>query len=786
MKLRLFFAAAMLLASSPLFSAPTLPVVPAVADWQPSGGTAKINPNSWTWRTDNSADLGALLGALKDDLPGATFTRSVKPAPGGIHMVLSAREKAALKPNPEAYMVEIGDNGALVTAATPVGLYHGTRTVLQLLATSPNIPKGKIRDAPKYPVRSLLIDVGRKFATPAEIKDWLRLLGWFKFSELHLHLNDNSWGRYPGYRLESDAFPGLASEDGHYTWKEIRDLQDFAAARGIRILPEIDAPGHSLAFTKYNPRLARPELDRRGFGLAYLDVGNPEAVRFMEKLLDEVAPHFDSPEIHIGTDEYRIGLIRDPKARAQAGEDFRRWINHFARYLKTKHHKRTRIWSGYEHLPGKTEPDKDIIIDMWETSDAKAKSNAGYHFVNSSHFFTYIVPGAPYYGVNNKRIYEKWTPLIFANKKGAILDPGDPGLLGGKLHIWNDFGPTGYTWNEIARLALPSLAAFSEKLWGTKASPDYPAFLKRAAVVSRAAPKVNLLTPPAKPKSGNLVWKLDGEHECIPNTSINIGNPAGNLEWPWTATFTITRKHDVEGDEVLVGSDIATFYLDLTYVSKVKNKKTNKVEEITKRGVACVRSNQAPGCDPISAHNPYVLVFDYQVPLNQKVKLTFVGEQNKTSLYADGKLVGTIRKQMVCPLGKIGAQKMPDGFHGTVHDAEIKSAAPETKTIGKWAPKSFRNGRMSFAAPLPGAPGTIAFTYTGGMHGVEIENVEIRSGGVVVHSFDQSGFAGGHPENNVFAIPASLAGKPQLSIRATLAGRDGTDSRGRVTYSNTP
>lgn len=685
MLLKLLIPALALLSLS-LNAAAELPLVPAVADWQPTTGRLKIDLKIWTYASDSPEPIAPLLAALKDDLPDASFSASAKPLPGGIHLVLSGAKPSA-KPHSEAYAIEIGDHSTIVSANDPAGLYHGTRTLLQLLDTNSTLPKGTINDAPAYQVRSLLIDVGRKFATPDELKDWLRLMGWLKFNELHLHLNDNSWGRYPGYRLESKAFPGLASEDGHYTWKQIRELQDFAHARGIRILPEIDAPGHSLAFTTYKPELARPELDRDGFGLAYLDVDNPDAIRFMETLLDEVAPLFDSPEIHIGTDEYRIGLIRDPATRDQAGESFRKWINHFARYLAKKHGKKTRIWSGYEHLPGTTEPDKDIIIDMWETSDAKAKSAAGYRFVNSSHFFTYIVPGAPYYGVNNTGVYNNWTPLIFANKKGAILDPGDPGLLGGKLHIWNDFGPTGYTWNEIARLALPSMAAFSEKLWGTKGSANYQAFQKRSAALS-TAPQVTLLTPGAKPASGDIIWQHQSDREFIANSKLPLtttGNDqlvsaaAAHIEWPWTASFTLTRKHDVSGDEILIGSELATFYLDLSHTSKVKNKETKKLEEITKRGVACVRANQAPGYDPITSYNPDILVFDYQVPLDQKVKLTFVGEERQTSLYANGKLIATIRKQMVCPLGSIGAQALPHGFHGTLHHAQIRASATHPK-----------------------------------------------------------------------------------------------------------
>jgi len=662
-------------------AAETLPVVPAVTQWKPADGRMSIDLKKWAWvlKSGTTHQLKPLISALKEDLPAVVFSESNSSAENTVSLRLKKERHA----NPEGYSIEILSDRVKIEASTSAGLYYATRTLLQLWMASgeKSLPMGIIVDAPKYGERGMLIDVGRKFASVETIKDWLRLMGWFKINTFHFHLNDNAKGYYPGYRLESKKFPGLSSKDGFYTWKQIRELQDFAEARGITILPEIDAPGHSLAFTAYRPKLAQPELNRGGFGLAYLDVENPEAVKFMEELLDEVVPHFDSKEIHIGTDEYRIGLIRDKAKRLKAAEGFRKWINHFARYLAKKHGKKTRIWSGYEHLPGTTQPDKNITIDMWETSDAKAKSASGYHFVNSSHFFTYIVPGAPYYGVNNKRIYERWTPLIFANKKGAILDDGDPGLLGGKFHIWNDFGPTGYSWNEIARLAAPSMATFSEKFWGTKGSANYVAFKPRADLALKNVPVVTMLTRNAQPKEGALVWEFKGDKECIVNTFVETQLKNKNLEWPWTASFTITRKHDLTGDEVLMGSDLATLYLDLThtYMKRAprpkKGQKRKPPTKVVDRGVGCVRANQAPGYDPITSFNPDIIVFNYKVPLNKKVTLTFVGEERKTTLYVDGKKVQTIRKQMLCPLGRVGAQKLPNGFHGTIHHIKILAEA---------------------------------------------------------------------------------------------------------------
>ena len=76
-----------------------------------------------------------------------------------------------------------------------------------------------------------MIDVARKFFTVDELKDFIRAMAWVKMNELHLHLSDNSWGGYSAYRLESEKYPELTAKDGHYSWEEIRNLQDVGEFR---------------------------------------------------------------------------------------------------------------------------------------------------------------------------------------------------------------------------------------------------------------------------------------------------------------------------------------------------------------------------------------------------------------------------------------------------------------------------------------------------------------------------------------------------------------------------
>jgi len=758
-------------------------VIPAVKEWKASQGTLKLNTSKIYINPKQAKQLKPLADLLASELEGhEEILTTTKITPGFI--VLTLTDKNSKNNNPESYTISI-KNSVIISASTVKGLFYGTRTLQQMMRQG-DLPKGTITDAPKYPVRSVLLDVGRKFMPVPKVKDWIRMMGWMKINELHFHLNDNSWGRYPGYRLESKKFPGLSSKDGFYTFKEIRELQDFAKKYGVTIVPEIDSPGHSLAFTTYRPELAQKEMDRNGFGLAYLDLANPDAIKFMEDIWDEVCPLFDSKLVHIGTDEYRIALIKNPKERKEMGERFRKYINHLNAYITKKHGKVVRTWSGYEHLPGKTEPDTSIIIDMWETSDAKNKVKAGYKVVNSSHHYTYIVPGAPYYGVNNTFIYNKWTPMMFSKKPAGQLSPEDPGLLGAKLHVWNDFGPNGYTWNEITRLTEPSMAAMGEKMWGTKGAKDYKEFQSYYKQLTNHIPGVKITQRDAATPSG-LVWKLDQPFLSIANTVKKLNLPAENLEYPWTTSVTLTRHNDVAGDEVLLSSDLASFYLDLTQTHYDKKKKT----QIVKRGVACVRANQASGYDAITSYRPDILIFNYQVPLHKKVTLTFVGEEKSTTLYVDGKRIQTIKKQMVCPLTRIG-DKLPRGAHATYHKFTIKSTGLGTSKIGSWSKGKVSEKpaplTLNITKKLKGAGNyQVIFQYTGGLHRMDIDKVELLENGKVIHTDAHPGFAGNNSKGNSYRIPlAKQTPGATYTIRATMHSNGGNDSNGTIKLQETP
>ena len=189
----------------------------------------------------------------------------------------------------EGYRLAVGET-ATITAATAQGAFWGTRTILQISeqTRSHALPCGVATDRPAYPVRGFMIDVGRKYIPMDYLRQLVKVMAYYKMNTLQVHLNDNGFKQYFGndwaktpaaFRLESDFFPGLTARDGSYKKKEFRAFQREAAAQGVEILPEIDVPAHSLAFTHYRPSLGSEE-----FGADHLNLRNPAVVPFLDSL----------------------------------------------------------------------------------------------------------------------------------------------------------------------------------------------------------------------------------------------------------------------------------------------------------------------------------------------------------------------------------------------------------------------------------------------------------------------------------------------------------------------
>ena len=199
----------------------------------------------------------------------------------------------------ESYTIEVADH-ITIEAPTSWGALRAISTLYQLDLTGGLSTRTSISDSPRFSWRGLLIDVARHFVPVDQLKRILDGMALLKLNVLHLHLSDDQ-----GFRFESLAFPDLASTE-FYRQSDLADLVVYAADRGIRVIPELDVPGHVTSWLAKYPAWGLREIElspQFGVHRACLDPTNEELYQDLETLFSEVADVFPDEFFHIGGDE---------------------------------------------------------------------------------------------------------------------------------------------------------------------------------------------------------------------------------------------------------------------------------------------------------------------------------------------------------------------------------------------------------------------------------------------------------------------------------------------------
>ena len=368
----------------------------------------------------------------------------------------------------EAYQIEIDKKGVTLRVNSAQGAVWGVQTLLQMAQTgNGELPLGVVTDAPDYEVRGFMIDCGRKYIPMDYLRNLVKVMSYYKMNTLCVHLNDNGFKKYfhnnwdetyAAFRMESDYFPGLTAKDGSYTKDEFRAFCKESERMGVEIIPEIDVPAHSLAFTHYRPSLGCEE-----FGVDHFDLTNPQVVPFIDSLFTEYIvgpdPVFAGRRVHIGTDEYS-------NKKQEVVELFRSLTDHLIRLCES-HGKQAVAWGSLTYAKGETPVKVDnVIMAMWNNGFANPNEmkQLGYKMINIPDGWAYIVPRAGYYYdyLYDQMLYEKWTP---ANVNGIQMKEKDPNILGGMFAVWNDVCGNGISIGDIHHRVHPAMQVMSHKCW---------------------------------------------------------------------------------------------------------------------------------------------------------------------------------------------------------------------------------------------------------------------------------------------------------------------------------
>ena len=201
----------------------------------------------------------------------------------------------------ESYVLEVGQDGIELRAARTWGALHGLTTLAQLAASGQlHATRWHIEDAPRFGWRGVMLDPARHFLPVGCVLQVLEGMAMLKLNVLHLHLTDDQ-----GFRLPSTHFPRLPSSE-HYSGDDLRRIVAAAADLGIRVVPELDMPGHVTSWLAAYPEWGcEPAVatDRFGVHEACLNPADESVYAAIETLLTELCELFPDEYVHIGGDE---------------------------------------------------------------------------------------------------------------------------------------------------------------------------------------------------------------------------------------------------------------------------------------------------------------------------------------------------------------------------------------------------------------------------------------------------------------------------------------------------
>ncbi|MBN0048561.1 beta-N-acetylhexosaminidase [Streptomyces actuosus] len=484
----------------------------------PRPTTIRTRPGHFTF------DLDTRLRVSEGAEPAARLLRSLLSPATGLPLrhaedgtVVLALDPALTGLGSEGYGLTIGPQSVLLRAAHIGGLLHGVQTIRQLLpvralAPTPqpgvhwSVPCTEITDAPRHPWRGAMLDVARHFQPVAYLRRYVDLLALHKINVFHLHLTDDQGWRMPvaaypklteigGHRAQSatdatgDRYDGT-EHAGSYTRAELTALVEYAAARGVTVMPEIEMPGHVRAALAAYPHLGNDPgrtlevWPRWGVCDTVLGV-HEDVLDFCRTVLEEVMDVFPSPYVHIGGDECPLTeWEHSPDATARVRAEglsgpaaLRGWfLGRVGKFL-TGNGRRPVGWAETG-----TELPEDFVVMAWrDPTHALAAAHRGQDVVNAHYRATYL--DYPQSADRQEPRTQSGAVVSLRDVHGDDTIPAGTSedaaarVLGTQTQLWTEYAATP---ERLEYLTFPRLCALAERGWsGPTAWEDFRSRLRR-------------------------------------------------------------------------------------------------------------------------------------------------------------------------------------------------------------------------------------------------------------------------------------------------------------------
>ncbi|XP_026732584.1 chitooligosaccharidolytic beta-N-acetylglucosaminidase [Trichoplusia ni] len=482
---------------------------------QPTGKTdlgnflSKININNIDIKLMNegrSADLVKEAGNRFKSLVSMAIPRGVSPkSTGKAVSVLLYNENPDVREfsldMDEGYDLRVqavsSDRlNATITAHNFFGMRNGLETLSQLIVYDDIrnhmliVRDVTINDKPTYPYRGILLDTARNYYSIDSIKATIDGMAAVKLNTFHWHITDSQSFPFEVSKRPQLSKLGALTPAKVYTKEMIKEVVEYGLVRGVRVLPEFDAPAHvgegwqdtglTVCFNAepWSHYCVEPPCGQ-------LNPTKEELYEYLEDIYQEMADTFNTDIFHMGGDEVSERCWNTSEEiqnfmiqnRWDVGDksSFLKLWNYFQKKAQDKAYKAfgkklplilwTSTLTDYTHVDKFLDKD-DYIIQVWTTGvdpQIKGLLEKGYRLIMSNYDALYLDCGyGAWVGEGNNWCspYIGWQK-VYDNSPAAIAKEYKHLVLGGEAALWSEQSDTA----TLAGRLWPRAAALAERLW---------------------------------------------------------------------------------------------------------------------------------------------------------------------------------------------------------------------------------------------------------------------------------------------------------------------------------
>ncbi|KAK4579020.1 hypothetical protein RGQ29_028903 [Quercus rubra] len=351
---------------------------------------------------------------------------------------------------------------ATIEANTVYGALRGLETFSQLCSfdygtKSVLVYKAPwcIWDKPRFAFRGLLLDTSRHYFPIYVIKQIIESMSYAKLNVFHWHIIDEE-----SFPLEVPAYPklwkGSYTKWERYTVEDAYEIVNFAKARGINVMAEIDIPGHAESWGTGYPDLWPSTSCREP-----LDVTKNFTFDVISGILTDMRKIFPFELFHLGGDEVNTDCWSSTPHVKQWLQDRNMTAKDAYKYfvLKAQEIAISKNWtpvnweetfnSFAENLNPRT------VVHNWLGAGVCPKAVAkGFKCIFSNQGFWYL-----------DHLDVPWNEVYTAEPLEGINETSKQELvLGGEVCMWGETADT----SDVQQTIWPRAAAAAERMWSRR------------------------------------------------------------------------------------------------------------------------------------------------------------------------------------------------------------------------------------------------------------------------------------------------------------------------------